>query len=92
MFVWCDLLYLFVSMRNHYFQFELHIRHAKSSARLVRILSSLDQKTGRALKKAPRLLTARQAALVEVMNVCTLVRRRRSAMLNDRPYCCVVLR
>ncbi|ONM12089.1 HBS1-like protein isoform X4 [Zea mays] len=47
-------------------EFELHIRHAKSSARLVRILSSLDQKTGRALKKAPRLLTARQAALVEV--------------------------
>jgi hypothetical protein len=30
---------------------------------LVRILSSLDQKTGKALKKMPRLLTARQAAL-----------------------------
>lgn len=47
----------------------------------MRILSSLDQKTGRALKKAPRLLSARQAALVEVMNVCTLVRRRRCLLI-----------
>ncbi|KAG0528122.1 hypothetical protein BDA96_06G291400 [Sorghum bicolor] len=47
-------------------QFELHIHHARVSARLVKILSSLDQKTGKALKKMPRLLTARQAAVVEV--------------------------
>ncbi|XP_066348578.1 uncharacterized protein [Miscanthus floridulus] len=47
-------------------QFELHIHHARVSARLVKILSSLDQKTGKALKEMPRLLTARQAAVVEV--------------------------
>ncbi|XP_066346487.1 uncharacterized protein [Miscanthus floridulus] len=47
-------------------QFELHIHHARVSARLVKILSSSDQKTGKALKKMPRLLTARQTAVVEV--------------------------
>ncbi|XP_039819373.1 HBS1-like protein isoform X2 [Panicum virgatum] len=47
-------------------QFELHIHHAKVSASLVKILLLLDQKTGKASKKMPRLLTARQAAIVEV--------------------------
>ncbi|RLM74729.1 hypothetical protein C2845_PM15G25510 [Panicum miliaceum] len=47
-------------------QFELHIHHARVSASLVKILSLLDQKTGKASKKMPRLLTARQAASVEV--------------------------
>jgi elongation factor 1 alpha-like protein len=48
------------------FQFELHIHHARVSASLVKILSLLDQKTGKASKKMPRLLTARQAAVVDV--------------------------
>ncbi|CAL5070809.1 unnamed protein product [Urochloa decumbens] len=47
-------------------QFELHIHHARVSASLVKIVSLLDQKTGKASKKMPRLLTARQAAIVEV--------------------------
>ncbi|KAG2575706.1 hypothetical protein PVAP13_7KG374300 [Panicum virgatum] len=47
-------------------QFELHIHHARVSASLVKILSLLDQKTGKASKKMPRLLTTRQAAVVEV--------------------------
>nr|CAB3503997.1 unnamed protein product [Digitaria exilis] len=47
-------------------QLELHIHHARVSASLVKILSLLDQKTGKASKKMPRLLTARQAAIVEV--------------------------
>ncbi|CAN6241407.1 unnamed protein product [Urochloa humidicola] len=47
-------------------QFELHIHHARVSASLVKILSLVDQKTGKASKKMPRLLTARQAAIVEV--------------------------
>ncbi|XP_062185449.1 uncharacterized protein LOC133889029 [Phragmites australis] len=47
-------------------QFELHIHHARVSASLVKILSLLDQKTGKASKKRPRLLTTRQAAIVEV--------------------------
>ncbi|XP_012699716.1 HBS1-like protein isoform X2 [Setaria italica] len=47
-------------------QFELHIHHARVSASLVKIPSLLDQKTGKASKKMPRLLTAKQAAIVEV--------------------------
>ncbi|PNT62142.1 HBS1-like protein isoform X2 [Brachypodium distachyon] len=47
-------------------QFELHIHHAKVSASLVKILSLLDQKTGKASAKKPRMLTARQAAIIEV--------------------------
>ncbi|XP_037480003.1 HBS1-like protein isoform X4 [Triticum dicoccoides] len=47
-------------------QFELHAHHAKVSASLVRIVSLLDQKTGKASAKKPRMLTARQAAIIEV--------------------------
>uniref|UniRef100_A0ACD5Y3P1 Uncharacterized protein n=1 Tax=Avena sativa TaxID=4498 RepID=A0ACD5Y3P1_AVESA len=47
-------------------QFELHMHHAKVSASLAKIVSLLDQKTGKALAKKPRLLTARQAAIIEV--------------------------
>lgn len=47
-------------------QFELHVHHAKVSASLVRIVSLLDQKTGKASARKPRMLTARQAAIVEV--------------------------
>ncbi|KAK1686717.1 hypothetical protein QYE76_047565 [Lolium multiflorum] len=47
-------------------QFELHIHHAKVSAGLVKIVSLLDQKTGKASARKPRLLSARQAAIVEV--------------------------
>nr|CAD1821062.1 unnamed protein product [Ananas comosus var. bracteatus] len=47
-------------------QVELHIHHAKESARVVKILALVDQKTGNVSKKAPRMLTARQSAIVEV--------------------------
>uniref|UniRef100_A0A0E0H7I1 Tr-type G domain-containing protein n=1 Tax=Oryza nivara TaxID=4536 RepID=A0A0E0H7I1_ORYNI len=47
-------------------QFELHIHHAKVSASMVKILSLLEQKTGKASKKIPRFLTSRQTAVIEV--------------------------
>lgn len=45
---------------------ELHIHHAKEAARVVRISSLLDSKTGKVTKKAPRCLTARESAVLEV--------------------------
>lgn len=47
-------------------QFEFHIHHAKEAARLVKIVSLVDQKTGEAAKKTPRFLTAKQSAIIEV--------------------------
>ncbi|GFS41985.1 translation elongation factor EF1A/initiation factor IF2gamma family protein [Actinidia rufa] len=47
-------------------QLEFHIHHAKEAARIVRILSLLDSKTGKVTKKAPRCLLAKQSAVVEV--------------------------
>ncbi|KAG8066729.1 hypothetical protein GUJ93_ZPchr0004g40282 [Zizania palustris] len=47
-------------------QFELHIHHAKVSASMVKILSLLEHKSGKASKKIPRFLTARQTAVIEV--------------------------
>ncbi|XP_028064468.1 HBS1-like protein isoform X2 [Camellia sinensis] len=47
-------------------QLEFHIHHAKEAARVVKILSLLDPKTGKAVKKAPRRLLAKQSAVVEV--------------------------
>ncbi|PIA33085.1 hypothetical protein AQUCO_04200088v1 [Aquilegia coerulea] len=48
-------------------QMEFHIHHSKEAARVVKILSLLDSKTGKVSKKAPRCLTAKQSALIEVM-------------------------
>ncbi|XP_039134817.1 HBS1-like protein isoform X2 [Dioscorea cayenensis subsp. rotundata] len=47
-------------------KFEFHIHHAKEAARLVKIVSLVDQKTGEAAKKTPRFLTAKQSAIIEV--------------------------
>ncbi|KAJ4774088.1 Elongation factor 1-alpha [Rhynchospora pubera] len=47
-------------------QVEFHIHHAKAAARIVKIVSLLDQKTGKATKSAPRFLKAKQSAIVEV--------------------------
>ncbi|KAJ0090088.1 hypothetical protein Patl1_12703 [Pistacia atlantica] len=47
-------------------QLEFHIHHAKEVARIVKIVSLLDTKTGKVTKKAPRCLTAKQSAVVEV--------------------------
>ncbi|XP_057478420.1 uncharacterized protein LOC130765861 isoform X3 [Actinidia eriantha] len=47
-------------------QLEFHIHHAKEAARVVRILSLLDSKTGKVTKQAPRCLLAKQSAVVEV--------------------------
>ncbi|GMP83904.1 hypothetical protein CsSME_00037661 [Camellia sinensis var. sinensis] len=47
-------------------QLEFHIHHAKEAARVVKILSLLDPKTGKVVKKAPRRLLAKQSAVVEV--------------------------
>ncbi|KAK9699684.1 hypothetical protein RND81_08G188800 [Saponaria officinalis] len=54
-------------------QVEFHIHHAKEAARVVKIVSLLDPKTGKATKKAPRHLLAKQSAVIEVAlqgNVC----------------------
>lgn len=47
-------------------QVEFHIHHAKTVARVAKILSLIDQKTGKSSKRPPRLLTAKQSALIEV--------------------------
>ncbi|KAL3618115.1 hypothetical protein CASFOL_038436 [Castilleja foliolosa] len=48
-------------------QLEFHIHHAKEAARVVKILSLLDPKTGKAKKKSPRCLLAKQNAMIEVV-------------------------
>ncbi|ONI34078.1 hypothetical protein PRUPE_1G461200 [Prunus persica] len=48
-------------------QLEFHIHHAKEAARVVKISSLLDPKTGKVARKAPRCLTAKQNAIVEVV-------------------------
>ncbi|KAI9127248.1 hypothetical protein K1719_001807 [Acacia pycnantha] len=56
-------------------QLEFHIHHAKEPARVSKIVSVLDPKTGKATKKSPRCLIAKQSAVVEVIlqePVCVL--------------------
>ncbi|XWS17932.1 hypothetical protein CRYUN_Cryun33cG0110200 [Craigia yunnanensis] len=48
-------------------QLEFHIHHAKEVARVARISSLLDSKTGKVTKKAPRCIVAKQSAVVEVI-------------------------
>ncbi|KZV38853.1 hypothetical protein F511_27068 [Dorcoceras hygrometricum] len=48
-------------------QLEIHIHHAKEAARVVKLSSLLDPKTGKATKKLPRCLLAKQNAVVEVV-------------------------
>lgn len=47
-------------------QLEFHIHHAKEAAKIVKILSLLDPKTGTVMKNSPRCLLAKQNAMVEV--------------------------
>lgn len=47
-------------------QLEFHVHHVKEAARVVRILSLLDPKTGKETKKSPRCLLAKQNAIIEV--------------------------
>ncbi|EOY29196.1 Translation elongation factor EF1A/initiation factor IF2gamma family protein isoform 2 [Theobroma cacao] len=48
-------------------QLEFHIHHAKEAARVAKISSLLDSKTGKVTKKAPRCIVAKQSAVVEVI-------------------------
>ncbi|XP_011652519.1 HBS1-like protein isoform X5 [Cucumis sativus] len=48
-------------------QLEIHIHHVKEAARVARIVSLLDSKTGKVTKKAPRCLSAKQSAVIEVV-------------------------
>ncbi|KAL2512795.1 Translation elongation factor EF1A/initiation factor IF2 gamma family protein [Abeliophyllum distichum] len=48
-------------------QLELHIHHVKEAARVVKILSLLDPKTGKVMKKAPRCILSKQNAVIEVV-------------------------
>ncbi|KAL9230466.1 hypothetical protein vseg_005812 [Gypsophila vaccaria] len=47
-------------------QVEFHIHHAKEAARVVKIVSLLDPKTGKETKRAPRHLLSKQSAIIEV--------------------------
>ncbi|CDO98420.1 unnamed protein product [Coffea canephora] len=47
-------------------QLEFHIHHTKEVARVVKILSLLDPKTGKVSKKSPRCLLSKQNAVIEV--------------------------
>lgn len=49
-------------------QLEFLVHHAKEAARVVRILSLLDPKTGKETKKSPRCLLAKQNAMIEVFD------------------------
>ncbi|OMO90581.1 hypothetical protein COLO4_19045 [Corchorus olitorius] len=46
---------------------EFHIHHVKEAARVTKIPSLLDSKTGKVTKKAPRCIVAKQSAVVEVI-------------------------
>ncbi|XP_065849360.1 uncharacterized protein [Euphorbia lathyris] len=48
-------------------QLEFHLYHAKEAARVSKIVSLLDPKTGKVTKKAPRCLTPKQQAIIEVV-------------------------
>ncbi|XP_060205535.1 uncharacterized protein LOC132633261 isoform X1 [Lycium barbarum] len=48
-------------------QLEFLVHHAKEVARVVRIVSLLDPKTGKETKKSPRCLLAKQNAVIEVV-------------------------
>ncbi|KAI3696488.1 hypothetical protein L1987_79506 [Smallanthus sonchifolius] len=48
-------------------QLEFHIHHAKEVAKVAKIVSLLDSKTGKVTKKSPRCLLAKQSAIVEVV-------------------------
>ncbi|PKA50017.1 Elongation factor 1-alpha C [Apostasia shenzhenica] len=45
---------------------EFHIHHAKEAARIVKIVSLLDPKTGKVAKSSPRVLKAKQSAIIVV--------------------------
>ncbi|KAL5982951.1 hypothetical protein ACLOJK_017031 [Asimina triloba] len=47
-------------------QLEFLLYHAKEAAKVVKILSLLDPKTGKVSKKAPRCLLAKQSAIIEL--------------------------
>lgn len=48
-------------------QLEFHIHHVKEAARVAKISSLLDPKTGNVKKAMPRCLTAKQSAVIEVV-------------------------
>ncbi|KAF3628021.1 putative HBS1-like protein-like isoform X2 [Capsicum annuum] len=48
-------------------QLEFLVHHTKEAARVVKILSLLDPKTGKETKKSPRCLLAKQNAMIEVV-------------------------
>ncbi|KAK8641181.1 hypothetical protein V6N13_010606 [Hibiscus sabdariffa] len=48
-------------------QLEFYVHHAKEAARVAKISSLLDSKTGKVVKKAPRCIVAKQSAVVEVV-------------------------
>ncbi|KAK4350034.1 hypothetical protein RND71_029347 [Anisodus tanguticus] len=63
-----------VPVANHLeLKLEFLVHHAKEAARVVRILSLLDPKTGKETKKSPRCLLAKQNAIIEIIrkNCCT---------------------
>ena len=52
---------------HHLLQVELHVHTACEAAQIARLVALLDPKTGEAIKKRARVLTANASALVEVL-------------------------
>ncbi|KAL8241642.1 hypothetical protein R6Q59_011944 [Mikania micrantha] len=48
-------------------QLEFHIHHAKEVAKVAKIVSLVDSKTGKVTKKSPRCLLTKQSAIIEVV-------------------------
>ncbi|KAJ6434744.1 hypothetical protein OIU84_000059 [Salix udensis] len=53
-------------------QLEFHGHRAKEAARVLKIISVLDPKTGKVTKKAPRCLTSKQSAVIESTRIAEL--------------------
>lgn len=57
-------IYTILLLRDE--QLEFHAHHVKEAARVLKILSLLDSKTGKVTKQAPRCLLSKQSAVLEV--------------------------
>ncbi|KAF2283542.1 hypothetical protein GH714_011923 [Hevea brasiliensis] len=62
------------------FPLEFHVHHAKEAARVARIVSLLDPKTGKVTKKTPRCLTSKQQAVIEF--VCKSLKLQRGGQVE----------
>ncbi|KHG22388.1 HBS1-like protein [Gossypium arboreum] len=69
---------------------EFHIHHAKEAARVARISSLLDSKTGKVAKKAPRCILAKQSAVVEASQEDDIVILQEAICVEEFSKCKVL--